>query len=152
MQISVLAVGRQKAGPEKILFDTYAKRITWPFEIIEVMEHRKLSSSELKQREGALLLAKIPDGAVVIVLDERGKELDSRGLAGKIEGWRDNGLRHIVFIIGGADGIDEPLKKRANLIISLGRMTWPHMLVRAMLAEQIFRAQSILAGHPYHRA
>ena len=151
MQIFVLAVGRQKSGPEKDIFDTYAKRITWPFEVVEVTEHRKLNSNELKQREGELLLAKIPEGAAVVVLDERGKELDSRGLAAKIGEWRDTGIRHIVFVIGGADGIDEALKKRSDLMISLGRMTWPHMLVRALVAEQVYRAQCILSGHPYHR-
>jgi len=151
MHISIIAVGRQKAGPEKSLFDTYAKRITWPFDVVEVVEHRKLSSAELMNREADLLAAKIPDGAAVIVLDERGKELDSRSLAGKIEGWRDNGIRQTVFIIGGADGIHKTLRQRADLTISLGRMTWPHMLVRALVAEQVYRAQCILSGHPYHR-
>ncbi len=151
MHISILAVGRQKAGPEKTLFDSYAKRITWPLDVVEVVEHRSLSSGELKQREATLLLAKIPDGACVIILDERGKELTSRDLASKIESWRDDGIRQTVFIIGGADGIDASLKSRADLTISLGRMTWPHMLVRALIAEQVYRAQCILSGHPYHR-
>ena len=119
--------------------------------MVEVVEHRKLSSAELMNREADLLAAKIPDGAAVIVLDERGKELDSRSLAGKIEGWRDNGIRQTVFIIGGADGIHKTLRQRADLTISLGRMTWPHMLVRALVAGQVYRAQCILSGHPYHR-
>ncbi len=151
MKISLIAVGRLKAGPEKDLFETYANRITWPFEMIEVVEHRKLSAEQLKQREAALLSTKIPEGAAVIVLDERGRELASRDLAHKIEHWQDNAVRHLVFIIGGADGIDGSLKQRADLTISLGRMTWPHMLVRALVAEQVYRAQCILSGHPYHR-
>jgi 23S rRNA (pseudouridine1915-N3)-methyltransferase len=151
MKISVIAVGRLKAGPEKDLFDTYAKRITWPFEVIEVIEHRKVTGEQLKQREGVLLSSKIPDGAMVIALDERGRELTSRELAGKIEGWQDNAVRDLVFIIGGADGIDGALKQSADLSISLGRMTWPHMLVRTLIAEQVYRAQCIASGHPYHR-
>lgn len=151
MNISIIAVGRMKAGPEKDLFETYIKRITWPFEMIEVVEHRKLSADQLKQREGALLSAKIPEGATVIVLDERGRDMASRDLARRIEGWQDDAIRQLVFIIGGADGIDDGLKKRADLSLSLGRMTWPHMLVRGLIAEQVYRAQCILSNHPYHR-
>ncbi len=103
-------------------------------------------------REGRLLLHAIPDNARVIALDARGKALDSEGLAGLLSATADSGAAELTFLIGGADGFDPAVVKRADRLLSLGPMTWPHMLVRAMLAEQLFRAQSILTGHPYHRA
>ena len=102
-------------------------------------------------REAALIAEKIPDGAYVIALDERGKALKSRSFAQKLSDLADGGARDIVFAIGGADGLDQSLRERADLMLGFGPQTWPHMLVRTMLAEQIYRAQSIIAGHPYHR-
>ena len=93
----------------------------------------------------------IPAGALVVALDERGESLSSRELAGRIGSWRDGGQSDIAFAIGGADGLDPSIRERAGLVLSFGRLTWPHQLARAMLAEQIYRAQQILAGHPYHR-
>ncbi len=151
MHIVLCAVGRIKSGPEKALFDHYLKRIPWTFEVAEVTERRKLAALELRQAEADLLLSKVPDGANLIVLDERGKALGSRELAQKLGGWRDAGHRQTAFIIGGADGVDEALRDRADLVLSFGKLTWPHMLVRALLAEQIYRAYAILTGHPYHR-
>jgi len=151
MHIVLCAVGRMKAGPEASLFEHYLKRIPWTFDVVEVAEHRKLAVPEMRRAEAELLLSKVPNGANVVVLDERGKDMDSRGLAQKIGEWRDTGCRQVAFIIGGADGVDESLRKRANLVLSFGRLTWPHMLVRPLLAEQVYRAHAILSGHPYHR-
>lgn len=151
MRIHLIAVGRAKRGPEKDLFDTYSGRIRWPFQLHEVEEKRPLSGDELKVREAELLLGALPEGAVLVALDERGKPLGSEQLAGKIEGWRDGGAGDLAFMIGGADGLHDSIRKRADLILNFGALTWPHMLVRGMLAEQVYRAQQILAGHPYHR-
>jgi 23S rRNA (pseudouridine1915-N3)-methyltransferase len=151
MQILICAVGRIKAGPEKALFDHYSKRLNWSLDVAEVVEKRKLPTAELRASEAELLSAKIPTGSALIVLDEKGKEIDSRGLASLLGDCRDDGRGTVTFVIGGADGVHESLIKRADRVISLGRMTWPHMLVRGLVAEQIYRAQCILGGHPYHR-
>lgn len=151
MNIVLCAVGRIKAGPEKALFDHYLKRLPWAFDVYEVVEHRKLPTDELRRQEAELLLAKVPDGSIVVALDEGGKNLGSRQLAEKLGDWRDSGHRHVAFIIGGADGVDQSIRDRADLVLSFGKLTWPHMLVRALLAEQIYRSQAILSGHPYHR-
>ena len=151
----MIAVGRfpqgAKAGPEKALWDHFAGRSQWPVTLREVEEKRKLSGDQLKSREAELLLAQVPDGAAVIALDERGKERSSRQIAERIGAWRDDGIRDLAFIIGGADGLAPSVRERADICLGLGRMTWPHMLVRGLIAEQIFRAQCILSGHPYHR-
>lgn len=151
MHIVLCAVGRIKAGPEKALFDHYLKRIPWAFDVHEIVEQRKLPTDELRRQEAALLLAKVPDGARIVVLDERGKDLGSRDLAQKLGDWQDDGIRQTAFIIGGADGVDKTLRARADLVLSFGKLTWPHMLVRSLLAEQVYRAHAILSGHPYHR-
>lgn len=151
MKIDIIAVGRARAGPERALFETYIGRLRWPVELREVEEKRRLSEPELKQREAELLLASIPDGAAVIALDETGRDLSSEKLAVQLRAWRDDGRGCCVFLIGGANGLAAEARSRADLVMSFGRQTWPHMLVRAMLAEQIYRAQQILAGHPYHR-
>ena len=151
MHIILCAVGRLKAGPEKALFDHYLKRIPWTFDIHEVSERRKLPVDELRLAEAEQLAAKVPDDAKLVVLDETGKDMTSRQLAKKLGDWRDEGYRQTAFVIGGADGVDESLKQRADLVLSFGKLTWPHMLVRTLLAEQIYRAHAILSGHPYHR-
>ncbi|MBT3556895.1 MAG: 23S rRNA (pseudouridine(1915)-N(3))-methyltransferase RlmH [Rhodospirillales bacterium] len=151
MQFVLCAVGRIKAGPEKALFEHYTKRLSTPLNVVEVVEKRKLPSHELRVSEAELLSNKIPDGAAVIVFDEKGKEIDSRGLAQLFGDWRDEGRSTTALVIGGADGVDEQLIKRADRVVSLGRMTWPHMLVRGLVAEQLYRAQCIASGHPYHR-
>lgn len=152
MRILVAAVGRAKPGPERALFEHYLGRLAWPLALKEVEEKRPLPSAERMAREAELLLATVPAGAVVIALDERGKLVSSEDFAARLGGWRDSGRADIAFLIGGADGHGEAVRKRADLLIAFGAMTWPHMLVRGMLAEQLFRAQSILSGHPYHRA
>lgn len=151
MKITVIAVGRAKSGPEKDLYDNYARRITLPFDLKEVEEKKPLSGAELKRREAELILARVPEGAMLVALDETGKTMTSPAFAKKLGEWRDESIRNVVFVIGGADGLDDSVRKRANLVICFGKMTWPHMLVRGMLAEQIYRGLTILAGHPYHR-
>lgn len=151
MQIEILAIGRARAGPERALYQTYAERIRWPLVLRELEEKRRLPPAEMTAREGALLLDALPGDAAAIALDETGKELSSEQFAKQLGRWRDDGRATIAFVIGGADGLAGEVRDRADLVLSLGRQTWPHMLVRAMLAEQIYRAQQILAGHPYHR-
>jgi 23S rRNA (pseudouridine1915-N3)-methyltransferase len=151
MRLTLIAVGRAKARPERDLFDHFARRMTMPFELCEVEEKKNLSGLELKRREADLLNAAVPIGAVRIALDEKGKDLTSREFANKIGQWRDESTRDVAFIIGGADGLDADFLKKCDFIMCLGKQTWPHMLVRGLVAEQLYRAQCILAGHPYHR-
>lgn len=151
MRIEILAVGRARAGPEQALYDSYARRLTWPVTLRQFEEKRRLPTAELKIREGDLLLAAIPDGAAVVALDEQGQSLSSEAFAARIGVWRDDSRPAIAFMIGGADGLTDAVRSRADLLLAFGRQTWPHMLARAMLMEQIYRAQQILAGHPYHR-
>jgi len=151
MRTHLIAVGRMKAGPEKALFDHYAKRLSPGPVMREVEEKRTMPFDKRKASEAGLLLNAVPNGAIIVALDERGKTLSSKAFAKKLGTWRDDGQRDVAFVIGGADGLDEAVCQRANLVLSLGEMTWPHMLVRGLLAEQIYRAHSILSGHPYHR-
>jgi len=152
MRLTVAAVGRARPGPLRELFDDYAGRSAWPLALREVEARKGLSGVALKREEAALLLASVPAGAAVVALDERGRDLDSAGFAKLLGRWRDEGRAEAAFLIGGADGHDESVRDRADLLLSFGRLTWPHMLARVMLAEQIYRAQTILSGHPYHRA
>jgi len=122
-----------------------------PPTIVEVEERRSLPAGPLKAREGELILGGLPSGFPFVALDERGTQWSSRALAERIAAWRDQGSPELAFAIGGADGLSETVRDRADVILSLGPMTWPHLLVRGMLLEQLYRAQQILAGHPYHR-
>ena len=151
MRLLVLAVGRLKSGPHADLQAHYAERLAWPLEIREVEERRALPAPERKAREGELLLAALPEGAVLVALDERGKSLTSLAFAERLARWREEGVKTLAFAIGGADGLASPVLQRAALTLALGPMTWPHLLVRGLLLEQLYRAQQILAGHPYHR-
>ena len=151
MRLHIVAVGQLKAGPHAALARHYAERLAWPLVLREVEEKRPLPAAELKEREAALLLAAVPAGAVIVALDERGKPLASAAFAQKIAQWRDGGTSDLAFLIGGADGLADGVRQKAQLVLSLGAMTWPHLLVRGMLLEQLYRAQQILAGHPYHR-
>ncbi len=151
MRITLAAVGRNKAGATKELYELYAARLRWQLTLKEVEERRPLPPEALKEQEGELLLAALPKGAKVIALDEGGKEMASRDFAALLGRWQDDGTQDLAFMIGGADGLSRAARQAADRILSLGRMTWPHMLVRGMLAEQLYRAESILAGHPYHR-
>lgn len=151
MRITLAAVGRMKAGAMKELYELYAARLRWRISLKEVEERRTLAPEALKEQEGELLLAALPRGARVIALDERGRTMSSRDFAELLGRWRDEGVQDLAFLIGGADGLSKATRQTADVILSLGRMTWPHMLVRGLLAEQLFRAESILSGHPYHR-
>lgn len=151
MRLWLAAVGRARAGPATDLYDDYVRRITWPLTLKEVEVRKRVSAETLKRLEGELLLAAVPEGATLVVLDERGRDMPSEAFARMVGSWRDAGVGDLAFLIGGADGHDEAVRRRAGCLLSLGRMTWPHMLVRGMLVEQIYRAQQILAGHPYHR-
>jgi 23S rRNA (pseudouridine1915-N3)-methyltransferase len=122
-----------------------------PPAIVEVEERRSLPPEQLKLREGELILGALPAGVPFVALDERGAQWSSRALAERIAAWRDQGESQLVFAIGGADGLHRAVLDRADVILALGSMTWPHLLVRGMLLEQLYRAQQILAGHPYHR-
>ena len=122
-----------------------------PPAILELEEKRRLPPPELKAREAELILAALPTGARLVALDQRGSEWSSRDLADRLRAWRDRGSSAIAFAIGGAEGLGAAVIERADGVLSLGAMTWPHLLCRCMLLEQLYRAQQILAGHPYHR-
>lgn len=152
MRLQIRAVGRMKSGPEQDLLDLYRKRLSWQLDIVEIDDRKSAgSTADRIAREAAQLQAELPSGAVTVALDETGRELTSRDLAKRLGDWEDEARQPVVFMIGGADGLDPALVKAADLAVSFGRLTWPHMMVRAMLVEQIFRAQSIRQGHPYHR-
>jgi len=136
--LHIVARGKIGRSPEAELVDRYLKRIAWPTKL-----------TELPDRGGKI--PELPQGSVTIALDERGQALTSVELARKLEAWRDGGKREARFLIGAADGHEEVQRRDADLLLSFGPATWPHLLVRAMLAEQLFRATSILANHPYHR-
>ena len=149
MQVQIRAIGKLKKNtPEFAIITDYLKKTRWPVEVKEYEEKKVLAGSELKLAEAKLLLKDLPTGAFVVALDERGKTLSSRELANTL---RPHADKPIVFIIGGADGLDESVRKKANLILSFGRMTFPHFLMRAVLAEQIYRIRTLWDGHPYHR-
>ncbi|MBP5615897.1 MAG: 23S rRNA (pseudouridine(1915)-N(3))-methyltransferase RlmH [Alphaproteobacteria bacterium] len=146
MKIDILAIGKCKKGsPEDLIIKEYQKRLGWHLQIDE-------KDNDEPQKEAAFLLSHIPNNAKVIVLDERGENLTSLELAHKINDWQLNGVSDICFLIGGADGHTDEVRRRADLILSFGKLTMPHMLIRAVLAEQIYRLETILKGHPYHRA
>jgi 23S rRNA (pseudouridine1915-N3)-methyltransferase len=119
--------------------------------IVEIEEKRRLPPAALKEREAALILAALPSGARLVALDERGEAWTSREFAQRLAAWRDGGAGALAFAIGGADGLGGAVIERADAVLSLGAMTWPHFLARGILLEQLYRAQQILAGHPYHR-
>ena len=138
MLLHIVARGKIGRGPEAELVERYLKRIAWPTRV-----------TELPDRGGTI--PPLPTNSITIVLDERGEGLSSTQLAKRLEAWRDGGKREARFLVGAADGHDEAQRAGADLLLSFGSATWPHLLVRAMLAEQLFRATSILANHPYHR-
>ena len=138
MLLHIIARGKIGRGPEAELVDRYLKRIAWPTRVTELPE------------SGGRLPAPAENG-VTILLDEKGEPLGSLAFARKLETWRDGGRREARFLIGGADGFGDEERGRADLLIAFGKATWPHLLARAMLAEQLFRATSLLANHPYHR-
>lgn len=151
MEIVIAAIGRAR-GPEHELYSSYIARLPWRVDLKEIEIKKELAADKRRALEGEALRAAAPKGARVIALDERGKAETSAAFAQRLGRWRDDGVRAVTFIIGGADGLDEALRKNADAVLSFGAMTWPHLLVRALLAEQLYRAHTILTGHPYHRA
>jgi len=160
MKITVHAVGRMKAGPEKLLADRYFERfaksgppIGLEFSgVVEIAEGRAQTANERRREEGQKLQTLLQQGTALILLDERGKSFSSEDFAGRIGLLRDGGRRALVIAIGGADGHDQSLRDQADLVVSFGALTWPHQLVRVMLGEQLYRIATILSGHPYHRS
>jgi 23S rRNA (pseudouridine1915-N3)-methyltransferase len=146
----LIAVGRQHDGPEATLFARYQARLRPALVMTEIPDARG-ASAEIKRREASALLAALPEAAFAVALDGGGEAPDSARLAVLLERWLGLG-RPLCFLIGGAEGLDAAVIARADFVLSLGALTWPHLLVRAMLAEQLYRARSIAAGHPYHRA
>jgi 23S rRNA (pseudouridine1915-N3)-methyltransferase len=149
VKILVVAVGRARPGPERALWEEFSDRLDWPIRLVEV--ESKKPGPGLKDREAELLLKSVPDDALLVALDESGKALSSPDFAKQLGRWQDQGVGTLAFAIGGADGLADAVRAEARLTLSLGPMTWPHMLVRGLLAEQLYRAERILQGHPYHR-
>jgi 23S rRNA (pseudouridine1915-N3)-methyltransferase len=151
LELLVVAVGRGRDPPVDALFTDYARRCPWPIRLIEVQPRGLVPPERRKAAEADLLLAAVPAGAAVVALDERGRDLASTDFAMRLGTWRDGGRRSAAFLIGGPDGLAEAALGAADLRLAFGRLTWPHRLVKVMLAEQLYRATTILAGHPYHR-
>ena len=152
MQIVISAIGKLKKNtPEDLLIQGYLKKTKWSVTVKESEEKKSLSGDQLKEAESLLLLSSIPQGGKIIALDERGKTPSSREFANLLGKWIDEGVSSISFLIGGANGHAEILRQKADYKLSFGRMTLPHMLARVVLAEQIYRAKTILDGHPYHK-
>lgn len=144
LRLELIAAERLKTGPLLAVWEDYLKRLAWSFTLHEIQAP---DERQLAQR----MAEKIRSDAYVIALDERGKSLDSRAFAAKLEQLENNGTPYVQFIIGAADGIPPAIKSRANFLLSFGAQTWPHMMARVMLIEQVYRARQILDGHPYHR-
>jgi 23S rRNA (pseudouridine1915-N3)-methyltransferase len=160
MRIVIAAVGRLKQGPERELAATYRKRAESvgrtfglrEIEIIEIRESRAQDAERRRVEESIAIANVIPERSIIVILDEFGTSLESAALAARLQEWRAEDRPAACFIIGGADGLASSLRGRANLKLAFGSATWPHQLVRVMLLEQLYRAGTILAGHPYHRA
>lgn len=150
MKILIAAIGKLKASPEHQLYLDYTKRLPWKVECRE-FDVRLDDARQRQQREGELLLEACKGYDRLIALDESGKTLSSREFARTLGNWQQEGLSSFAFVIGGSDGLDESVLRKAQLAWSFGRVTWPHLLVRPLLAEQLYRAHSLLIGHPYHR-
>ncbi len=152
MKVSIISVGRFKQGPLLDLYTLYKSRLPWKIDLFEIDPKLSLDipTSLKQQKEGELIQAKIPSDTSIITLDEKGQLISSLEMAELLKKLQENAIAP-TFIIGGADGLSEDLKKKAHKSISFGRCTWPHLMVRVLLVEQIYRAHQILIGHPYHR-
>ena len=144
MKIDIIAVGRLKSGSFLDLWNEYAKRLTWSVNLIEI-------EGRSKDEENSRLAEKLNSRAYIFIMDEKGKSLPSRDFAQRFDNLMAEGQSHIQFVIGGADGLEDSVRQKADFLLSFGDQTWPHKLVRVMLIEQIYRASQIIAGHPYHR-
>lgn len=160
MRIMVIAVGRLKQGPERELADRYAARFDDAgrklgfrgLEVREIPESRARDAATRIAEEAAAIAALIPEKSVLVALDEHGDSINSSTFARHLGRWRDESVANTIYVIGGADGLSPELQRKAKLRLAFGKATWPHQLVRVLLLEQIYRAATILAGHPYHRA
>jgi 23S rRNA (pseudouridine1915-N3)-methyltransferase len=160
MRIMVIAIGRLKQGPERELADRYAARFDDAgrklgfrgLEVREIPESRARDAATRIAEEAAAIAALMPEKSALVTLDEHGESIDSSSFARHLGRWRDESVANTIFVIGGADGLSPELQRKAKLRLAFGRATWPHQLVRVLLLEQIYRAATILAGHPYHRA
>ena len=159
MRIMVIAVGRLKQGPERELADRYATRFDDAgrklgfrgLEVRELPESRARDTATRIAEEAAAIAALMREKSVLVALDEHGESIDSSAFARHLGRWRDESIANAIFVIGGADGLSPELQRKAKLRLAFGKATWPHQLVRVLLLEQIYRAATILAGHPYHR-
>lgn len=153
MKISIISIGKFENSPHKQVFETYIKRLKWKVELkeLDLKNSQNLSVPKIKEGEGALILKALKPSSKLIVLDEDGKQFSSVAFAKMISDFAVAGDSDLSFVIGGSDGLSEEVLQKSNLKISFGKMTFPHLMVRAILAEQLYRAQSIIAGHPYHR-
>ena len=160
MRLAVVAIGRVKAGPDRELAERYLERAAKggrslgfkSVEIVELAESRAARAADRVVEEGAAIAKLLKDDAVCVALDGAGVAQSSEAFAAQLGQWRDSGREAVIFIIGGADGLSADIQRRAALTLSFGKATWPHQLVRIMLLEQLYRAVTILSGHPYHRA
>jgi len=143
LSIDLIAIGKLKNDPLADVFDDYKKRLLWKFSLIEL-------DARTQAEQVSKIAEKLNPQAALVILDERGKSLSSRDFSAKFDDWQTS-HGHVQFVIGGADGLTDDIRKKATLLLSFGVQTWPHMMARVMLMEQIYRAQQILAGHPYHR-
>jgi 23S rRNA (pseudouridine1915-N3)-methyltransferase len=151
MRVTIAAVGRDRSGPTRDLFEEYCRRCPWPIRLREIAPRTTGPPERRRAEEAERLSSAVPQDAALIVLDESGRALTSRAFAARITAWQVQGRGELAFLVGGPDGLDPNLIAGADLVLALGRMTWPHRLVRVLLAEQLYRAATILAGHPYHR-
>ena len=160
MRIVVAAIGRMKQGPERELAERFRRRAAASgrttglrdIDIIEIKESRAGDAQRRMLEESIAIANIIPDKAVTVILDERGESMNSASFAGRLQGWRSEDRPAVIFIVGGSDGLATSLRENAHLRLAFGTATWPHQLVRIMLLEQIYRAVTIISGHPYHRA
>ncbi len=150
MRILIAAVGRARRGPVKDLYDDYAGRLPWPVGLKEFEADKSRRAAERAKREATALGNAVPKGALTICLDAAGEAQSSEAFARRLEDWSGRAA-HLAFLIGGPDGLEASLREQSNHVLSLGPMTWPHLLARVMLVEQLYRASCILSGHPYHR-
>ncbi len=153
MKITIISIGKFENSPHRAVFENYLKRMKWDVELreFELKNAKNFSVDKLKEEEGKLILKAIKTGSVVVALDEKGKEFSSQNFAKLLGDYSLHGSSHITFVIGGACGLGVEVLQKAQLKMSFGLMTFPHLMVRAILIEQLYRAQSIIAGHPYHR-
>ena len=153
MRITILSIGKFENSPHKIVFENYLKRLKWKVSLreLELKNSQNLSVEKMKEGEGELILKAVKPSSKLIALDERGKEFGSIAFSKIISDFAVAGDSDLTFVIGGSDGLSPEVLKKAQLKISLSKMTFPHLMVRAILIEQLYRSQSIIAGHPYHR-